>query len=246
MGVAFVLTDNDPIVFIDVDNCVVGGDWNADAKEMFARFPGAAFEVSQSGTGFHMFVAGNTPANFTGRKRGNFECYRTGRYVALTGMQSTGQLMDWGQALTSFIADKFPDTPKDDAGGALLWHVGPIAEWSGPEDDEELLRQFLSEPVRANVAMKFANLMTTTDIKVPVSNADLFNANVAVLAEAYPTDNENPFDHGNAAFALALRLAYWTGKDCPRIERLMNRAAFRRSKADVYHGDGITYMHRNY
>jgi primase-polymerase (primpol)-like protein len=242
MGVAFVLTDNDPFVFIDVDGCVSNGAWDSDALETFARFPGAAFEVSQSQTGFHMFVAGDVPAGFTGRKGPKFECYRNGRYVALTGINAGGQVMNFGPALSAFIADKFPARINDGSLAQLVWTDTPIAEWSGPEDDAELLRQFLAEPVRTNAAMAFAHLTPGNVPDVPVSNADLFNANVSVLAQAYPSDKNDVFDKSNAAFALALRLAYWTGKNCARIERLMNRAAFRRTKADLYHGDGVTYM----
>lgn len=242
MGVAFVLTENDPFVFIDVDGCVANGAWDSDALETFARFPGAAFEVSQSQTGFHMFVAGDTPEGFTGRKVGKFECYRTGRYVALTGMSAQGAVMNWGSTVSQFIADKFPQRISDGAAGELNWHVGPIAEWAGPEDDEELLRQFIAEPVRNNPAMAFAHLAPESVASAPISNADLFNANAAALATGYPSDKGDAFDKSNAAFSLALRLAYWTGKDCPRIERLMNRAAFRRTKADLYHSNGVTYM----
>jgi primase-polymerase (primpol)-like protein len=242
MGVAFVLTDNDPFVFIDVDGCVKDGAWDNDAQETFARFPGAAFEVSQSQTGFHMFVVGDVPQGFTGRKGAKFECYRNGRYVALTGMQAQGQVMNFGPNLAAWIGDKFPSRAGDGSLAQLVWTDAPIAEWAGPEDDEELLRQFLAEPVRTNASMAFASLTPGSVPDVPVSNADLFNANAVVLAQAYPSDKSDVFDKSNAAFALALRLAYWTGKNCARIERLMNRAAFRRSKADMYHGDGVTYM----
>jgi len=243
MGVAFVLSDADPFIFIDVDGCVVDGKWDTDALDTFGRFPGTAFEVSQSHTGFHLFVAGNTPPGYTGRKRGKFECYRTSRFVALTGIGATGQLLNFGAGLDAWIADKFPLAVSDGELGPLKWHTAPIPEWAGPHDDAELLRQFLAEPVRANAAMAFANLVPGQVPDMPVSNADLFNATASVLASAYPSDKGDAFDKSNAAFALACRLAYWTGKDCPRIERLMGLAAFRRTKADQYHSNGITYMH---
>lgn len=243
MGVAFVVTDADPYVFIDVDNCVTAGAWDADALETFSRFPGAAFEASQSGTGMHLFVAGQTPQGYTGRKRGKFECYRTGRFIALTGNNATGNVYDFGAALSSFIADKFPAT----AGPGMMplsWTTQPIPEWQGPTDDDEMLRQFLSAPAPRSAAEAFAHLSPDAPAissDAIASNADLFNANVSILARAYPTDNDT-FDHSNAAFALACRLAYWTGKDCERIERLMSRAAFRRGKAYDMHDAQRTYM----
>jgi primase-polymerase (primpol)-like protein len=243
MGVAFVVTDADPFVFIDVDNCVSNGQWDADALDAFGRFPGAAFEASQSGTGMHLFVAGDTPAGYTGRKRGKFECYRTGRFIALTGNMAQGTVYNFGATLASFIADKFPANAGTGA-MPLTWTTQPIPEWSGPDDDEELLRQFLSAPAPRSASEAFAHLSPDAPAissDAIASNADLFNANVAVLGRAYPADNDT-FDHSNAAFALACRLAYWTGKDCERIERLMSRAAFRRGKAYEQHDAQRTYM----
>lgn len=243
MGVAFVVTDADPFIFIDVDNCVSNGQWDADALDAFGRFPGAAFEASQSGTGMHLFVAGDTPAGYTGRKRGKFECYRTGRFIALTGNMAQGTVYNFGATLASFIADKFPASVGNGA-MPLTWTTQPIPEWQGPTDDEELLRQFLSAPAPRSASEAFAHLSPDAPAissDAIASNADLFNANIAVLSRAYPADNDT-FDHSNAAFALACRLAYWTGKDCERIERLMSRAAFRRGKAYEQHDAQRTYM----
>jgi primase-polymerase (primpol)-like protein len=243
MGVAFVFTKNDPYVFIDVDNCVANGKWNDDARDTRARFPGAAFEVSQSHNGMHLFVAGKTPENFTGNIKNGFECYRTDRFVALTGISSEGQIYDYGDALARFIADRFPATTPG-ANAPLTWTSGPIAEWNGPTDDEELLRQFLNEPAAITATDAFRHLLPdAVKVATPVnaSNADLFNANVDVLSKAYPA-TDDVFDHSAAAFALATRLAYWTGKDCERMQRFMNRAAFRRSKAYEQHDATRTYM----
>lgn len=244
MGLGFVLTDADPIVFIDVDGCVQNGTWDADALATVAQFPGAAFEVSQSCTGMHLFVAGQLPEGFTGRKRGKFECYRTGRFVALTGINATGSVLNFGSAVTQFVTDKFPTEVADKDVGPLKYTLGPIAEWQGPTDDEELLRQFLAAPRPNSAAEAFAFLKPNAPAvnAIAVSNADLFNADESILSRAYPSDKGDTFDRSSAAFALACRLAYWTGKDCARMERLMNRAAFRRSKADDYHDSAVTYM----
>lgn len=243
MGVGFVLTDTDPYAFIDIDGCVTGGAWDADFLDAYNRFPGAAFEVSQSGTGAHLFMRGVLPVGYTGRKRGKFECYRTGRFVALTGINAQGNAdADVGGALAKFVADKFPAKVDSDV-GPLEWRDGPINEWNGPVDDTELLKQFLAQPARTSAVQAFAHLVPGGAVDADVaSNADLFAANVAVLSKVYPSDKQDPFDKSAAAYALALRLAYWTGKDCSRMERLMNRAAFRRTRADERHDNNWTYM----
>lgn len=245
MYVGFVLTNDDPIVFVDVDGCVVDGKWDEDALDVFARFPDAMFEVSQSGKGMHLFVTGDVPEGFTGKKRGKFECYKTARFVALTGISAQGALYNYGPTLATFIADKFPVSISDTQTGPLKWTAFPIQEWNGPTDDDELLRQFLAAPPPRSANEAFSHLSATAPAVTAgpqASNADLFNANAAVLGAAYPSDKGDAFDKSAAAFALACRLAYWTGKDCARVERLMNRASFRRSRADDYHDSSVTYM----
>ena len=249
MGVAFVFAESDPFTFIDIDHCRNGAAWSDDALSICNQFAGAAVEVSQSGEGLHIFTRGVVPDGFSGRKYGGVECYRRGRFVALTGSGAIGSCNhDAGNALSGFIAARFPAQVAGDT-GPLQWFPGPIPDAGNvPADDEDLLRAFLSAPAsqpRVDAAQAFAHLAggTARTERVPVSNADLFNANVAVLSQAWPSDKGDAFDKSDAAFSLACRLAMWTGKDCPRIERLMDRAAFRRTRADQYHGNGITYMH---
>jgi primase-polymerase (primpol)-like protein len=249
MGVAFVFTRNDPFTFIDIDHCREGNGWSADALAICNRFAGAAIEVSQSGEGLHIFTSGDVPAEFSGRSGGigGTECYHTWRFVALTGNCNAGSAaFNAGPALAQFIAERFPSKTRID--GELSWHSGPIAEAGNvPTDDNDLLRAFLSAPPsqpRLDAYQAFAHLTGRDAVRVEriaVSNADLFNANVAVLAQAWPSDHDT-FDKSQAAFALACRLAVWTGKDCDRMERLMYRAAFQRTKADVDRVRGQTYM----
>ena len=53
--IGFVFTENDPFFFVDVDSCLIEGAWSPLAIDVFNRFPGAAFEVSISGIGMHIF-----------------------------------------------------------------------------------------------------------------------------------------------------------------------------------------------
>lgn len=249
MGVAFVFAESDPFTFIDIDHCRTDADWSDDAKAICTQFVGAAVEVSQSGEGLHIFTQGEVPPSFSGRKYGGVECYYRGRFVALTGTGATGNAgHNAGAVLSAFIAVRFPAQIAGDV-GPLTWYPGPIPEAGNvPPGDDDLLRAFLSAPPsqpRMDAQQAFGALrgMVPRDERVPVTNADLFNANAAVLSQAWPSDKGDTFDRSDAAFSLACRLAIWTGKDCPRIERLMDRAAFRRSKAEQYHSNGVTYMH---
>ena len=49
------------------------------------------------------------------------------------------------------------------------------------------------------------------------------------LARAYP-DPARGYDSSSADAALAQHLAFWTGKDCARIDSLMRRSALARDK----------------
>ena len=60
---------------------------------------------------------------------------------------------------------------------------------------------------------------------------DLWEKNIPVLSESYP-DPKRDFDASAADAAMAQHLAFWTGKDCDRMERIMRRSALVRDKWD--------------
>jgi len=87
------------------------------------------------------------------------------------------------------------------------------------EDDDALIRMMLAS---SNTASKFGGGVTARD---------LWEANAAVLGRAYPAyDGNGPFDHSSADAALMSHLAFWTGKDMPRMDRLFRRSALVRDK----------------
>ena len=53
-GAGFVVTAADNIFFLDVDHQLINGVWSDNARWARASFPGAAFEISTSGDGFHL------------------------------------------------------------------------------------------------------------------------------------------------------------------------------------------------
>jgi len=80
-GIGFVLTDNDPFAFIDLDDS--NGDQTIIERQtkIFQQFDSFA-EKSPSGKGLHIIVKGAVPA---GRKRSMVEIYSSGRYMTMTG-----------------------------------------------------------------------------------------------------------------------------------------------------------------
>lgn len=80
-GLGFVLTDNDPYGFIDLD--AAGDDQISLDRQLkiYSEFQSYA-ERSPSGQGLHIIVRGSIPS---GRKRSKIEVYSSGRYMTMTG-----------------------------------------------------------------------------------------------------------------------------------------------------------------
>lgn len=96
---------------------------------------------------------------------------------------------------------------------------GPVPEWRGPTDDDDLIRRALQSQSAAAMFGKRACF------------ADLWNANADALAISYPPDKHGEaFNASEADAALASHLAFWTGRDGERIKRLMLRSALVRDK----------------
>jgi hypothetical protein len=89
-------------------------------------------------------------------------------------------------------------------------------EW--PADDAELLRRAMNSRSKPSAFGGKASF------------ADLWLANEQVLAANYPDANGRTYDASAADAALAQHLAFSTGSDCARIERMMKGCALVRDK----------------
>ncbi len=216
-GVGFVFTESDPFWFLDIDSCLVDGQWSQLAVRLCELLTGCAVEISQSGTGLHIFGMGKPPAHSCRNQALGLEFYSSGRFVALTGAGAVGNCAtDASLALPVLVSQYFPP----DAAQAVAqgWTTEPVPEWSGPTDDEELIRKALRAQSSSSAFGKRASF------------ADLWQANESVLGSAYPDAAGRPYDASSADAALAQHLAFWTGKDCERISRIMQRSALKRDK----------------
>lgn len=218
-GVGFVFTEQDNFWFLDIDGAHDGTQWSPLATQLVQAFPGAAVEVSSSGKGLHIFGTGQVPPHKTKNNQYGLEFYHSGRFVALTGINAVGNAAtDFTHLIPSLVAQFFaPDNAGGDLGGE--WTTAPVPEWRGPTDDDKLLERALRSQ---SAAAAFGNR---------ASFADLFNGNVETLARAYPdTGGSAAYDQSVADSALAQHLAFWCGKDCARIRRIMERSALKRDK----------------
>lgn len=207
-GVGFVFTADDPYFFLDIDHALVGGAWSPVAVELCTLLAGCYVEVSRSGTGLHIIGTGTLPTGHRTRcQEHGLELYTSGRYCALTGRQSSGSWSYPAQAQLEQIRDKyFPGAPERDL---ATWSSEPCAEWSGPTDDLDLIAKMLSS--KPSAAAAFGGRATIQDLWEG-------------RTEAYHDDSSA------ADAALCQHLAFWTGKDCDRIDRLVRMSGLMREK----------------
>lgn len=220
-GVGFVFTPNDPFFFVDLDKCLNADNatWSPVATDIMARLPGAAIEVSQSGRGLHIFgqYSGAAPDHSCKNVPLGLELYTEGRFVALTGTNAIGTAgLDYSQHLPGLIASYFP--PKS-ATKDQDWTTEPTAEWTGTEDDDELIERALKTGGGGAV---FGDRATFRH---------LWECDEDVLAKAYPDlEGNRTYDGSSADAALAQHLAFWTGNNCERMLKLMHLSGLVRDK----------------
>lgn len=222
-GVGFVFTVNDPFFFVDVDKCrerIADGftPWSDTANAVLSYFPGAAVEISQSGTGLHIFGMGNAPKHACKNIPLGIEFYTEGRFVALTGDDIIGNAgtvhNEWlPNFITNYVPERVAHQPEQ-------WTTGPVPEWQGLEDDDELIHKALQSTSAAGAFGQRATF------------ADLWGRNVSVLAAMWPPSENDTgeYDDSSAEMSLFQHLAFWTGKDCERILRLAWQSGLVRPK----------------
>lgn len=232
-ALGFMLSQDCGYWFLDVDSCVTPQGLSTWAQNFYAALPGVFFEYSSSMTGVHFIGRGCPPPGHRTRptqqwKQANptddLEFYTSGRGICF-GIN--GQA--WGSAdmhlpqQAQWLVDNIfiPDVPVN---ASELGH-GPRADWNGPTDDMELLRRAM---MSTGAKAMFGGGATF---------ADLWTCNIPVLAKFYPdTDRADGLPYGGTEvdFALASHLAFWTGCDVARIERLMRQSQLVRPKWDEH------------
>lgn len=218
-NLAFVFSKSDPFFFLDIDGArEPGGPWSPVATDLLQRLKGCAVEVSTSGTGLHIFGMGHPGDHGCKHEPHNLELYTEERFVAMTGRDTEGDcFFSPAPGVLETIRDEF--FPYNPHVMAEHWTDGPCEGWNGPTDDEELVKR-ASRRISAAAAFEGK-----------ASFADLWNCNEDVLAEAFP-DKERVFNASSADMALCNHLAFWTGKDCERMAKLLRESGLARDKHD--------------
>ncbi len=216
----FVFVETDGYFFLDIDACLVDGAWTDYAVRLVNRFDGALVETSHSGDGLHVVgrYSGICPAHGTRNRETHSELYTDRRFMAIGSQQRGDPETDCTSALAVLAAQYFPAL---DPGTPSAWTSGPREDWTGPTDDDELIRKACAS---GGTAARFGKT---------ASFAQLWTADEAALEEAFPHPGR-PWNGNEADAALARHLAFWTGCDCDRIERLMRQSGLLREKWDIH------------
>ncbi|PZU18315.1 MAG: hypothetical protein DI591_00100 [Citromicrobium sp.] len=216
-GIGFVFSEDDPFVFVDLDDCrdPSTGAYSDHARQIVAALPGA-WEVSQSGSGLHG-VGLADGARLAGKRRKwtddaghKHECYTADRFMAIGGGGWTGEpSTDWTESLAAWIPD---GTPANDTDGPE-WIDAPRPDYSGPVDDDELI-------AAARASRGLSGYGNTASFE------QLWTADAA-LGRFFPDHGGQgrTFDHSSADMALCNALAWWTGCNPVRMLRLFKRSA---------------------
>jgi len=179
-GLGFVLTKEDDIVCIDLDECIGEDGKICDEAMNIVKIMNSWTEVSQSGKGLHIFVRGTKTTDkckATPRTFKAIEVYDSGRYIALTGNHFQGtplEIME-RQGTLKAICDLY--FPKEES---------TPAQTIKPHNDSLTDEKIIDLCRRANNAPKFVALFDYGD-----------------------TSGYNG-DESRADAALACMLAFWT------------------------------------
>lgn len=211
-AMGFRLTEGCGYFLFDMDKCVTDGVATDFAKQMIAAFPGAMLEYSSSERGVHVLGMCSEIEHRSMCKEHNMEFYTENRGICFS---LTGRA--WG------CADVNQDGPVTQL---VERYFKPLpvreggerdARWAGPVDDDELLRR--AYKARSSAAVSFGGV-----------------AGVQALMEG-PASQTSENDS-----RLASHLAWWTGRDVARIERIMRRSVLARPKWDEYRPQGGSYL----
>ena len=222
-----VILNGDGRFCVDIDGALQAGNtWSPLATELCQTFAGCYVEVSQSGRGLHIFgYSPSIPEHACKNIPLHIELYTSDRFICL-GSGGQGDMMrDVSGPLNAIVARYFPQTEQLNSAEWTTTH-NPAA--CPIEDDTRLIEKALNGKQGAGAI--FGSKATFRE---------LWERNVEVLSDAYP-DGDREYDASSADAALAQHLAFWTGGNCERIERLMRQSALARPKWDSHK----SYMQR--
>lgn len=213
-GVGFVITGDDPFYCLDIDGAllpveengvVVRHEWSPLAVELMTAFPGALIELSNSRKGLHIWFSASKFEHACKNVPLNIELYSSDRFIALGEVLQGSADVNMTAELNNIISRHFP---VKEAVNDTVWR-DTHAESSNPiADDDRLIEAAL---------------------RSSGSVASIFGGKLS-FRELWEGDVPEDSDRSSLDQSLANRLAWWTGGNHTRIQRLMERSGLVRDK----------------
>nr|WP_233265125.1 hypothetical protein [Halomarina oriensis] len=206
------------MVGVDLDDCRDSdtGELSENARAIVEQLDSYT-EVSPSGTGVHVIVHGALPE---GRNRhGDVELYETARYFTVTG---------------GCLGEQRAIHERTDELAAV--HREHVAQ------ETETTADHPPAAVEASVSAASAgNALSDDDLLEKARSAQ----NGQKFGALWQGDTSGYDSHSEADMALCCLLAFWTGRDQGRVDRLFRESGLLRGKWDeVHYADGATYGER--
>jgi len=200
-GLGFVFTEDDPFCGLDFDNCIIDGKLHEYVAKIVKRLDSYT-EITPSGKGLHVIVEAKLPEGAH---------HRTGTTLWGGGFEVYDQ-----KRFFTVSRNRLPDTPLE------------------INDRQQEVDELVEELLPASKPKE-----TPTTERVPVNLSD-----DALLDKARKSKNGDKFsalfDRGDLSeyngddsagdLALCTRLAFWTGGDPERIDKLFRRSKLVREK----------------
>lgn len=227
-GLGFVFTADDPLIGVDLDDCrdPETGEPTAWATAIIDQLESYT-EVSPSGTGYHILITGTLPE---GRNRaGSLELYDRSRFFTVTG---------------DHVADTPPTVTARPEAIAELHATEVAADTAGTDSPDTAATDTDSAAAGSQSA---APSTDTHPAAAAVSDEELLErakqaANGEKFTRLWNGSTSGYESQSEADLALCRLLAFWTGGDRQRVDRLFRRSGLVRDKWDtVHYADGSTY-----
>lgn len=204
----FVITAKDPFFCLDIDHALVEGSWSPLAMELVNATAGCLVEVSRSGEGLHIWGCSDILHERCKNTKLGIELYTQKRFIAFTDNVGDGGSESFEPDLSSIVNNYF----STEGGGSVKTKVEWIDAPRGAiQDDGELVLKMLDTVSTRNafgMSASFKDLWTKSDVAVSQHN-----------------DDGSSMD-----MALCNYLAFWTGKNPVRMQRLFEMSDLVRDK----------------
>ena len=219
-GIGLMVSADDRLTGLDLDHVIdrVTGELDPLATEVLERFANTYTEISPSGTGFRIWCYGK--AARSGKCEGARKWLEVYTHPSNRHLTTTGNRYGAATAVTEQQA-------------ALDW----------------LHSRFMAAPKKVSTERKGKPSSFPVESAFDLDEAALLNKarkakNGAAFDALWSGDlSAHNGDHSAADLALLNLLAFWTGKDVARMDRLFRQSSLMRDKWDVVHdpANGRTY-----